>query len=59
MEAVSNEFCKSFFEDLIDWGKLGFHYGFGGNQRIVVQLFGQLDNTKLHSRHNTPLSSLV
>jgi hypothetical protein len=59
MEVVSNEFCESFFEDSIDWGKLRSHYGFGGNQRIVVQLFGQLDNTKLHSRHKTPLSFLV
>jgi hypothetical protein len=59
MEAVSNEFCESFFEDSTDWGKLGSHYGFGGNQRTVVQLFGQLDNTKLHLRCKTPLSSLV
>jgi hypothetical protein len=45
--------------DLTNWGKLGFHCGFGGNQRTVVQLFGQLDGAKLHSRRKAPLSSLV
>jgi hypothetical protein len=59
MEVVSNEFCQSFFEDLTNWGKLGFHYGFGGNQKTIVELFGQLDDIKLHSKHKTPLSSLV
>lgn len=59
MEVVFNEFYESFFEDLTDWGKLGSHYGFGGNQRTIVQLFGQLDNTKLHSKCKTPLLFLV
>jgi hypothetical protein len=38
MEVVSNQFCESFFEDSTDWGKSGFHYGFGENQRSIIQL---------------------
>jgi hypothetical protein len=28
---VSNEFCESYFEDLVDYNKLRFHYSLGGN----------------------------
>jgi len=53
---VFDEFRDTCSRDLTNWGKLGSHYGLNGNQRTTIQLFGQLDSTKLHSRWKTPSS---
>jgi hypothetical protein len=55
---VLNEFRESFSQYLTNWGKLGSHYGLGGNQRTTVQLFGQLDDIELHLKFRTPSLSL-
>jgi hypothetical protein len=47
---VFDEFRDTFFKNSANWGKLQFHYGRSGNWRTTIQLFRQLDNTKLHSR---------
>ncbi len=39
----SKEFNDNISEILVDWGKLGSHYGDGGNRRIAIQLFKQMD----------------
>jgi hypothetical protein len=48
-------FCEFFSMNSVDLGKLGSHYGLGGNQRIAIQLLRQLDGIKLYLICKTPL----
>jgi len=52
----SEEFNDNISKDLVDWGKLGFHYGHGGNWRIVILLFKQLDGKEMELKNTTPSS---
>ncbi len=47
---VSNELGESTFEESIDTGKPRSYFGPYENQRMAIQLLGQLDGIKLHWR---------
>ncbi len=58
---------KDTFVNSNDWDKLGSFFGIGGIRRMIVQLLGQLDGSKLHWRKHAkrqekwriPMPSLV
>jgi hypothetical protein len=52
----SKEFNDNISKDLVYWGKLGSHYGHGGNWRIAIQLFRQLDGKGMELKNTTPSS---
>jgi hypothetical protein len=62
-----NELGESISKESVDWSKPGFYFDPNGNQRMVIQLLGQLDVTKLHwrqhvkwqKRQRRPMSYLV
>jgi hypothetical protein len=47
---VSDDFDEFTSKDSSNGDKLGSYLDLGGNQRIFVQLLGQLDGIELHSR---------
>jgi hypothetical protein len=47
---VSDESGESTSKDSSNWDKSRSYFDLGGNQRIVVQLFRQLDGIELHYR---------
>jgi len=49
---VSNDFNEYKFEYSNDWDKLGSFFGLSGIQWTTIQLFGQLNGTKLHWRRH-------
>jgi hypothetical protein len=47
---ASNELGESMSKESVDWNKPWFYFDPNGNQRMVIQLLGQLDVTELHWR---------
>jgi hypothetical protein len=47
---VSDEFDEFTSKDSSNGDKLRSYFDLGGNRRIAVQLFGQLDGIELHSK---------